>query len=287
MTSSLSIDVFNTGYLPVPDAPKWDGATPTTWPASTSTLISGDRDALLVDALLTRNEGERLAAWIAATGKRPRAIFLTHGHFDHFFGAGPVLDSVAGVELIASDQHVIDEARAQTAPEAMKNWTSWFGEQIEPPAVMPTLTDSSDFEVEGHLVQFHTVGGADGATGTVVHVPEARTVCSGDVAYNNIHMWLRNSTPESRQTWLESLDAIAALDPETIITGHRDPDAPDDDAARVLNQSRRYIEDFEAALATSATPAQVIGTMRAKYPRYGNVPTLLAAAYSQYPADGG
>jgi hypothetical protein len=53
----------------------------------------------------------------------------------------------------------------------------------------------------------------------------------------------------------------------------------------VLNQSRRYIEDFEAAVATSATPAEVIGTMRAKYPGFGNVPTLLAAAYSQYPAD--
>ena len=39
-------------------------------------------------------------------------------------------------------------------------------------------------------------------------------------------------------------------------------------------------------VATSATPAEVIGTMRAKYPGYGNVPTLLAAAYSQYPADG-
>jgi hypothetical protein len=31
--------------------------------ASTSTLISGDRDAVLVDALLTTGQGERLAVW--------------------------------------------------------------------------------------------------------------------------------------------------------------------------------------------------------------------------------
>jgi hypothetical protein len=63
MDSSLSIDVFNIGYQPVPGGPGWDDSAPATWPASTSTLISGDRDAVLVDALLTTGQGERLAVW--------------------------------------------------------------------------------------------------------------------------------------------------------------------------------------------------------------------------------
>jgi hypothetical protein len=54
MASSLSIDVFNSGYKPIPGGPGWDDRIPATWPASTSTLISGDRDAIFVDALLTR-----------------------------------------------------------------------------------------------------------------------------------------------------------------------------------------------------------------------------------------
>jgi hypothetical protein len=62
MDSSLSIDVFNSGYKPVPGGPGWDDSAPAPWPASTSTLISGDRDAVL-DALLTTGEGERLAVW--------------------------------------------------------------------------------------------------------------------------------------------------------------------------------------------------------------------------------
>ena len=33
------------------------------WPASTPPLISGDRDAVLVHALLTTSGGKRLAAW--------------------------------------------------------------------------------------------------------------------------------------------------------------------------------------------------------------------------------
>ena len=63
MDSSLSIDVFNSGYKPVPGGPGWDDSAPAPWPASTSTLISGDRDAVVVDALLTTGEGKRLAVW--------------------------------------------------------------------------------------------------------------------------------------------------------------------------------------------------------------------------------
>ena len=109
-------------------------------------------------------------------------------------------------------------------------------------------------------------------------------VCSGDIVYNNIHMWLRNSTPDSRETWLASLDAVAALQPSTIITGHKDPDAPDDDATRVLDQSRRYIEDFDQAVATSSTPREVFDAMLAKYPTYGNRYTLFVAASCQFPS---
>src|SRR5215472_10095442 len=173
MTSSLSIEVFNSGYKPVPGGPKWDGKTAATWPASTSTLISGDREALLVDALLTVEEGERLAGWVTSSGKRPGAIFVTHGHADHFFGAGPVLDAVAGAELIASDVQVVDEARGQAAPEAMRTWAAWFPGQVSSSPVVPTLAESAEFAIEGHPLMFRTVGGADGALGTIVHVPEA------------------------------------------------------------------------------------------------------------------
>ena len=83
-------------------------------------------------------------------------------------------------------------------------------------------------------------------------------------------MWLWNSTPDSRQVWLASLDAVAALKPSTIIAGHKDPGAPDDNATRVLDQSRRYIEDFDQTVAHSSTPTEVIDVMLAKYPAYGN-----------------
>src|SRR6266852_2501635 len=154
MASSLSIDVFNSGYKPIPGGPGWDDSTTATWPASTSTLISGDRDALLVDALLTTSEGQRRAACVQNTGKQPHSIFVTHGHGDHFFGAGPVLEASSGAQLMECDQQVVDAARGQTTPEVMASWNSWFAGQFSQSPVLPALASAPEFDLDGHRVLF-------------------------------------------------------------------------------------------------------------------------------------
>jgi hypothetical protein len=166
----------------------------------------------------------------------------------------------------------------------MANWNSRFPGQILQSPAGPALTSSQEFDLEGHPVLFRTIDGADGVLATIVPVPDTQTICSGDIAYNNIHMWLRSSTPDTRKTWLASLDAVAALEASTIITGHGDPDAPDDNATRVLDQSRHYIEDFDQTVAKSSTPAEVIDVMLAKYPAYGNRYTLFTTASTQFPS---
>jgi hypothetical protein len=54
------------------------------------------------------------------------------------------------------------------------------------------------------------------------------------------------------------------------------------ETTRVLDQSRRYIKDFDQTVAKSSTPTEVIDVMLAKYPAHGNRYTLFAAASTQF-----
>jgi hypothetical protein len=101
------------------------------------------------------------------------------------------------------------------------------------------------------------------------------------VVYNQTHMWLQGSTPDSRASWVKALDTVATLDADTLIAGHRHPDAEDDDARRQIGESRRYIADFETALESSSTPAELIDRMTEAYPNLANPYTLWVAAYDQ------
>jgi glyoxylase-like metal-dependent hydrolase (beta-lactamase superfamily II) len=284
MSGSLSVSVFNSGYKPIPGGPGWDQAKQATWPAKTSTLIAGDRDAILVDAFLTKSEGEELAEWIQNSGKRPSMVFITHGHGDHFFGAGPTLAAFPDARLVTLSPEAADDAQQQATPEGLAVWNSWFAGQFDENPAVPTALTSGELEIEGHAVSVSVAGQGDGVLAAIVHVPDIATVCSGDLLYNNIHMWLWKSTPDSRAAWLASMDAVAALEPETIITGHKDPDAPDDNARRILDQSRTYVEDFDKAVASAGSVADVIDAMMEKYESFGNPYTLFAAAATQFDA---
>ena len=198
MSGSLSISVLNSGYKPIPGGPGWDPDKQATWPARTATLIAGERDAILVDAFLTKSEGAELADWVQKSGKRPSHIFITHGHGDHFFGAGPTLAAYPNARLVTLSPQFAAEAAGQVGPQGMAVWNGWFAGQFDENPAVPAALDSAEIEIEGHVVRVSLAGQADGPLGAILHVPELATVCSGDVLYNNIHMWLWGSTPESR-----------------------------------------------------------------------------------------
>ncbi len=56
---------------------------PATWPPSTSTLISDDDGAVLVDGLITVREAlVELAAWVKSRDCEPEYVYTTHPHAD-------------------------------------------------------------------------------------------------------------------------------------------------------------------------------------------------------------
>lgn len=60
------------------------------WVANSSMLIAGEPDAVLVDTFLTTAQSQIMLDFVVASGKNLSAIYITHGHAEHFFGLAPL-----------------------------------------------------------------------------------------------------------------------------------------------------------------------------------------------------
>jgi glyoxylase-like metal-dependent hydrolase (beta-lactamase superfamily II) len=230
---------------------------------------------------MTITEGAEHGRWIARSDVGELTnIYVTHGHADHFFGATTVLEQFPDARLVARPE-VADAAREQTSAGYLQVWTSFFPGQLTKHPAAPNPLSGNTLSVGQHDLVTIDVGHTDIAASSVVHIPELDIVISGDVAYNGMHMWLAGSTAATRHSWMKALDAIEALHPREVITGHKDPVAPDDDAARILDESRSYLANFNHAAASCDSPRDLLRAVLDRYPHLGNPYTLWAAAHDQ------
>jgi glyoxylase-like metal-dependent hydrolase (beta-lactamase superfamily II) len=113
------------------------------WVANTSTLISGERDAVLVDTFLTAEQSKVLLEWVVASGKNLTAIYLTHGHGDHFFGLAPLLERFPKARALATIE-VVNAMREQLSPA----WLEGFWRKRIPGQIPDRLVVAERLMVE-------------------------------------------------------------------------------------------------------------------------------------------
>nr|WSZ20266.1 MBL fold metallo-hydrolase [Streptomyces canus] len=68
----------------------------------TATLVTGETDALLVDAAFTRADGHRLAAAVLDSGKKLTTVFVSHADPDFYFGAEVIADAFPDATFVAT-----------------------------------------------------------------------------------------------------------------------------------------------------------------------------------------
>src|ERR1700729_133242 len=99
-TSRLGVNVFTApGKAMVGERPKLFGEALGFDPI-TSTLIFGDYDAVLVDAMTTVAEAEAFTDWVALHNRNLETVYITHAHFAHFYGLGILLDRFPSARAI-------------------------------------------------------------------------------------------------------------------------------------------------------------------------------------------
>lgn len=281
MTSQLALDVFVVPYKPiVPFVPPMSPGEPT-WPATSNSLISGERDAVLVDTPLTADNAEKVVAWIQSKGKNLTTIYITHGHGDHFFGLSTILAAFPSARAVTAPA-IVPMAQGQLSPAAMGFWNAILPGEIPDEPNVPAPLDGDVIELEGHELRIIAAAQADTAPTTIVHIPELDAVVAGDIVYNGIHQFMAETDHERRLGWLASIDQVEALEPKRLVAGHMAPGSGIDDPAGMCAATRTYIRDFERCLTEASSAQQLVDEMLALHGDLGNVHTLWASAAAAF-----
>ncbi len=246
------------------------------WVTNTATLLHGERDAVLVDTFLSEQQSRELVEWVVQSGKNLVTIYITHAHGDHYFGLKLVLDRFPKARAVASAA-VVTAIQDQIKPEAVRPiWEPRFPGQLPSQLVAPEVLDGNTVSLEGHALEVVQLGHTDTSHSTALHVPSIGMVISGDCVYNNTHLYLAECDENARLEWLRALDRIESLQPKAVVAGHGvlDPDS----SPRHIEETRRYIRDFDACAAATATPLELYERMLSLHPERVNPGSLWAAA---------
>jgi glyoxylase-like metal-dependent hydrolase (beta-lactamase superfamily II) len=252
-----------------------------TWVPTSATLIFGQRDAVLVDAFLTVDQAAALVEWVAASGKNLTTIYVTHGHGDHFFGLGALLNRFPRARAMATSA-VVESMRRQASPEYVSSfWNARYPGQIPEHLVIAEELKGNVIQLEGCDLLVVEVGHTDTEHTTCLHVPSAGLVVAGDAAYNDVHLYLAESNAETRREWIVALDTIEALKPRTVIAGHKKPEK--EDSPGIIEETRQYIRDFDRLARMTTTAREIYDEMLHLYPNRANPGSLWGSARAAKP----
>ena len=139
-----------------------------------STMISGDKDMLVIDPQFSLSEAHRLAAEILESKKNLVAIYVTHPHPDHLFGLAVLKQAFPSAKIVALPATVNG---AKTGwPGRQKFWFPTYGNNIPgPEPVLPEELSTPVLTLEGE--EFPITGGVqgDGPGNSFVYIPSAQS----------------------------------------------------------------------------------------------------------------
>jgi glyoxylase-like metal-dependent hydrolase (beta-lactamase superfamily II) len=229
----------------------------------TATLVTGENEALLVDAAFTRADGHRLAAEILDSGKTLTTVFVSHGDPDFYFGAEVLADAFPQARFVATP--LVIEHIKHSYEGKLKAWAA-LGANL-PTRLVDVEPLTGDLTLEGH--RFELKGGpAELPDRHYLWQAEQRAVLGGVLLFQKEHVWIADTPAAAdRDVWIKLLDEMAALQPELVVPGHRLPGTAAD--ASAITATRDYLLAFEEELGKAADGASLTAALVQRYPEHG------------------
>ena len=224
-----------------------------------SELVSGEKEAILIDAQFGVNDGQALVELIKQSGKKLTTVYISGGDPDFYFGLEPIKAAFPDVKVLAS-QHVVDHIK-QTKDAKLAYWGPILGKQAPKTLIVPQVMTASHLTLEGERIEIKEMN----TPNAYLWAPSIKTAFGGVPVYSGVHVWMADSQSKAARTeWVNALDRMLALKPERVIPGHFLGEAPK--GTQAVTFTRVYVLRFEQALASTKGSGPLIDALKQAYP---------------------
>ncbi|WP_122429252.1 MBL fold metallo-hydrolase [Pseudomonas viridiflava] len=256
----LKIDVYNPAEKAI-------------FPVS-SELITGQHDAVLIDAQFQRNDAEALVQKIKASGKKLTTVYISHSDPDYYFGLDVVQAAFPEAKIVASEPTV--KAIKASMQGKLAYWGPILKDNAPTKLVLPDVLKGDHLTLEGQPLEIKGLQGP-APQRSYVWIPSLKAVVGGVVVSSGIHVWVADTqTPKSRQDWLATLKGIEALKPTTVIPGHYLGEVPE--GTKAVTFTADYLKSFEKHAAKTKDSAALIDAMKKAWPQLAEPSSLELSA---------
>ena len=228
-----------------------------------STLVSGEKDAMVIDAGFTRADAYRIAANVLDSGKRLTTIYVSQADPDYYFGVETLKEFFPQADVVTTPA-VLKKLSEKVAGK-VAFWGPKMGANAPKQPVIPRALEGNTLTLEGQTIEIR------GTDGVLAHrpyawIPSIRAIVGNIGVFGNMHVWTADTqTPAERAAWVAELDEMAALKPALVVPGHMHAGTPLD--ASSIAFTRSYLQTFEKNLSTAKTSAELVGAMQRAFPQ--------------------
>ena len=227
-----------------------------------STLLVGEKEAMVIDAGFTRADALRIAANVLDSGKQLTTIYVSQADPDYYFGVETLKEIFPQADVVTTPA-VLAKLTPKLAGK-VAFWGPKMGANAPRKPVVPRALEGNTLTLDGQTIEIR------GTQGVLAHrpyawIPSIKAIVGNIGVFGTMHVWTADTqSAAERAAWVAQLDEMAALKPTLVVPGHMKAGTLLD--ASAISFTKGYLQTFEKNLAAHTSSAALVPAMKQAYP---------------------